>query len=166
MKRNLLLLFLATALTISCSSDKNDDNTDANSIVGTWDLTALEIDESTASDDEKNARDILNFLNAIDCHILSFTFNEDMSVISENSGNYLEINVNPSGTGLDFPCPTLKDTEVDSYTFDGAVLTYIDETDGETAVEVDISGNTMRVNAVDLDITNFDDGGQLVFTKR
>lgn len=165
MKRNLLTLFIVTALLFSCSTDKDDANED-NGIVGSWELTALEIDDSTASDDEKNARDILNFLSAIDCYIMTITFNADQSVITENSGNYLEINVNPGGTGLDVPCPTEKDTSIDSYMFEEGVLTYIDENEMETTVSVEISGNTMRVNATELDFTNFNDGGVLIFTRR
>ena len=159
------MLFAATALLFSCSDDKDDDGADPNDIVGTWDLTALEINPETASDDEEFAAEILDFLAASNCYILTFTFNEDGSVIEENSGNYLEINVNQQGTGLDIPCPTEQDTDVDEYTFDGSMLTYIDE-EGETTVEVDVDGNTIRISAIDLDIDNFDDGGTLVFTRR
>ena len=165
MKRNLLALFIVTALLFSCSSDKDDTNQE-NDIIGSWELTALEIDDNTASDDEKFARDILSFLSALDCSLLTITFNADQTVITENSGNYLDINVNTGGTGLDVPCPTEKDTSVDSYLYEGGVLTYIDENEIETKVNVIISGNTMRVNAVELDFTNFDDGGVLIFTKR
>ena len=126
----------------------------------------MEIDDSTASDDEKFARDILSFLSAIDCSLMTITFNADQSVITENSGNYLEIDVNTGGTGLNVPCPTEKDTSVDSYLYEGGVLTYIDENEMETTVNVTISGNTMRINAVELDFTNFDEGGQLIFTKK
>ena len=165
MKRNLLVLFIATALLFSCSSDKDDTNQE-NDIIGSWELTALEIDDNTASDDEKFARDILSFLSALDCSLLTITFNADQTVITENSGNYLDINVITGGTGLDVPCPTEKDTSVDSYLYEGGVLTYIDENEIETKVKVIISGNTMRVNAVELDFANFDDGGELIFTKR
>jgi len=165
MKRNLLILFSATALLFSCSSDKDDTNQD-NDIVGSWELTALEIDDSTASDDEKFARDILSFLTAIDCSLMTITFNADQTVITENSGSYLDINVNTGGTGLDVPCPTEKDTSVDSYMYEGGVLIYIDENEIETTVNIEISGNTMRVNAMELDFANFDDGGDLIFTKR
>lgn len=165
MKRNLLALFIVTALLFSCSSDKDDTNQE-NDIIGSWELTALEIDDNTASDDEKFARDILSFLSALDCSLLTITFNADQTVITENSGNYLDINVITGGTGLDVPCPTEKDTSVDSYLYEGGVLTYIDENEIETKVNVIISGNTMRVNAVELDFANFDDGGELIFTKR
>jgi len=165
MKRNLLLLFLTTTLIFSCSSDK-DENSDKNDIEGTWDATELKIDDSTASDDEKNGRDILNFLTAKDCYILTFTFNKDLSLITENSVNYLEINVNTGGTGLDIPCPTQKDTDTSTYTFDGNVLTFIDINAETVTVDVSISGDTMTVDAADLDISNFNDGGQLIFKKR
>ncbi|WP_297702916.1 hypothetical protein [uncultured Eudoraea sp.] len=165
MKRNLLTLFIATTLLFSCSSDKDDLNQE-NGIIGSWELTALEIDDSTASDDEKFAQDILSFLSEINCSLMTITFNADLSVITENSGNYLDINVNPGGTGLDVPCPTEKDTSVDSYMYEGGVLTYIDENQVETTVNVEISGNTMRVNATELNFADFNDGGVLIFTKR
>lgn len=159
------MLFAATALLFSCSSDKDDDNADPNDIIGTWDLTSLEIDPETATDDEEFAAEILDFLALSNCYILTYTFNEDGSVIEENSGNYLEINVNPGGTGLDIPCPTEEDVDEDEYTFDGTTLTYIDE-EGETSIEVEVDGNTIRISATDLDVDNFDDGGTLVFTRR
>ena len=158
------MLFAATALLFSCSSDKDDENND--SIVGTWDLTAYEIDEMTATDDQEFAQEILQFLSAIDCTILSVTFNEDGTVISTDSGNYLEINVNPGGTGLDIPCPTESDVEDGTYTYENGVLTYIDEVEGNTEVEVEINGNTIRISAADMGIDNFEDGGTLVFTRR
>ncbi len=166
MKTYVITLLAACTLLFSCSSDKEDPNVNENNLIGTWELTALEIDDSSASDDEKFGRDILEFLSAIDCSLLTITFNEDLTVITENSGNYLEINVSPSGTGLDVPCPTSKDTSVDSYTFEGGVLTYIDEDMQETKVNVSIENNTMRISATELSFANFDEGGFLVFTKR
>lgn len=157
-----LLVFTA----LSCSSDKEDDVLDATSIVGTWDATGLMIDSETASDDAKNARDILNFLTAKDCYILAFTFKSDLTVTAHNSSNYIEINVNSAGTGLDIPCPTESDIETSTYTFDGAVLTIVDG-EGETVnVDVEIDGDTMIIDASDLDIPNFNEGGELIFVRR
>lgn len=166
MKHNLVLLFVLTTLLFSCSSDKDDVVQEESGIVGSWELTALQVDNSTASDEEKYAQDILSFLSAMDCSIMTITFNADLSVITEDSGNYLEINVNPGGTGLDVPCPTQKDTSVGSYIYESGVLTYIDETEMETTLNVTISGNTMSVSAAELDFANFNDGGELIFTKR
>lgn len=166
MKRNLLLLFIAATMTFSCSSDKDEAKQDENNIEGTWDAHELMIDNATASDDEKNGRDILNFLTAQDCFILTLTFNGDLTVVTENSVNYLQINVNPGGTGLDIPCPTQSDTDNSTYTYDGNVLTFVDSNAQTVTVDVTISGDTMTVDAADLDIPNFNDGGQLIFKKR
>ena len=163
MKRTILALLMVATLTFSCSSDKDDGN---NSIVGTWDLTGYEFDESTATDDQEFAAAILEFLALIDCTILSYTFNEDGTVVSRDSGNYIEIDVEQGGSGLDIPCPTEADVEEDTYTYEGGVLTYIDDMEGETSVNVEISGNTIRISAQDLGIDNFEDGGTLVFTRR
>lgn len=159
-------LAIIAILFTSCSSDAENNNSVSTDISGTWDATALQINEANATTDEEFARDILDFLTAKDCYVLSFTFNEDLSVIAENSVNYVEINVNPGGTGLDIPCPAEKDTEVSTYTFDGEVLTIIDPNDTEVAVGASLSGNTLLLNAADLDIPNFNSGGTLVFTRR
>ena len=166
MQRYSLLYVVAVFLIFSCSSDKVEDVVDASSILGTWEATDLMINNETASDDAKNARDILNFLTAKDCYILSFTFNSDLTVTAQNSSNYVEISVNSAGTGLEIPCPTESDTEASTYTFDGMVLTILDG-NGETVnVDVTIDGDTMAVDAADLNIPNFNDSGELIFIKR
>ena len=166
MQRYSLLYVVAVFLIFSCSSDKVEDVVDASSILGTWEATDLMINNETASDDAKNARDILNFLTAKDCYILSFTFKSDLTVTAQNSSNYVEISVNSAGTGLEIPCPTESDTEASTYTFDGMVLTILDG-NGETVnVDVTIDGDTMAVDAADLNIPNFNDSGELIFIKR
>ena len=166
MQRYSLLYVLTAFLILSCSSDKVEDVVDASSIIGTWEATELMVNNETASDDAKNARDILNFLTAKDCYILSFTFNSDLTVTASNSSNYVEISVNSTQTGLEIPCPTESDSEASTYTFDGVVLTILDG-NGETInVDVTINGDTMVVDAADLNIPNFNDSGELIFIKR
>lgn len=164
MKRNLLLLFLASGLIFSCSKDDKDDPQVAqNNIAGEWQATELQIDNNTAGDDAKFGRDILAYLTERDCYILKFNFNADLSVTAENGAPYLSINA--SSTGLEVPCPTESDTSMSTYTYDGAVLTIVD-TEGETVlVDVTISGTTMTVDAADLNIENFNDEGQLIFER-
>jgi len=166
MQRYSLLFILTAFLIFSCSSDKLKDVVDASSIIGTWDVTDLMINNETASDDAKNARDILNFLTAKDCYILSFNFNSDLTVTAENSSNYVEISVNSAGTGLEIPCPTDSDTEASTYTFDGMVLTILDGNGEAVTVDVTIDGDTMAVDAADLNIPNFNDSGELIFIRR
>ena len=165
MLRKIGFLICVAGLVFSCSSDK-EVNAGPNAILGTWDLTALQIDENNATNEEEFGKEILDFLTAEECYIITLTFNADLSVVSESSADYLQINVNPGGTGLDIPCPTQKDTDESTYTFDGETLTYIDDSLETVTVSVQFSGNTMIMSAVELGIDNFDTGGQLVFTKR
>lgn len=166
MKRNIYLLLLATAVMFSCSEDKESTDADANSILGTWDLTALVIDEATATDDMEMGEDLLNFLTAQNCYIVTLTFNEDLSLLTENSANYIEINVNAQGTGLDVPCPSRSDSDDTVYTYENGVLTFIDDNQETVTIDVSITGNTMIMSAQELGVDNFDTGGELVFTKR
>ena len=165
MLRKICLMLMTAGFLFSCSSD-NEKEANPNDILGTWDLTALQIDENNATTDEEFGKEILDFLTDQQCYIITITFNEDLSVVTENSGNYLEINVNPGGTGLDIPCPTQSDTDTSTYTFDGETLTYIDDSLETVTVTVRISGNRMTVSAVDFGVDNFDSGGELVFTRR
>ena len=167
MTLNRVLFLFVLVLFLSCSSDKDNENEGgSNAIVGVWDLTELKINESTASDEAKFGRDILNFLSAANCYILTTNFKSDLSLVTESKGSYLEINVNEIGTGLDVPCPTQKDTETTTYTYSNGVLTVLSDTGETDTINVSISGDTMTINAADLDIENFNESGELVFTRR
>lgn len=161
------MLLMAASLMISCSKDKNDGSmSGANAIIGTWVVTELKIDNATATDEEKTGRDILNYLNAVQCYVITFKFNEDLTVVADNSVNYLEINVNAGGTGLDIPCPTQKDTENSTYTYDGKVLSVVDAQGMTVSTNATIEGTIMTVDALGLDIPNLNTGGQLIFKKQ
>lgn len=164
MKRNLFLLFISTTLLFSCSSDddQQDDANDENQIVGSWRVTEFKAADSNSSNVNLGA-EILANLTAEDCYILTFTFNQDLSLIVENATDYLEINA--TATGLEVPCPTQKDTEASTYTYDGTTLTTIDTEGMTVTVKVTIDGNMMSADATDLDIPNFDGSGELIFEK-
>jgi len=166
MKRHFLIVAIAAFLVVSCSSDKEVELSGADAIVGTWDATELVINNETASDDAKNGRDILNFLTAKDCYILTFTFHSDLSVTAQNSSNYVEISVNSAGTGLEIPCPSESDSESSTYTYDGKILTVVDSEGATITVEVSIDKDIMTVDAADLEIPNFSDSGDLIFIRR
>jgi len=165
MRKIVVILFLGSLLISSCSTDKTSDNTD-NSIIGSWDLTALTIDEATASDEEEFGQDILNMLSATDCYLITLTFNEDLSLVTEDASNYLEIGVNPGGTGLDVPCPSQRNMETTTYVYEDGVLTFIDDNQETVSVNLSMSGSTMTMAAQELDVENFNAGGELIFTKR
>lgn len=159
MKINCLLLFLITGLFIACSPDSDDDNSKENSIVGVWQAYELKINNDTASDEEKIARELLAVLSAKECYVLSFDFKEDLTVIIENSIEYLEL-------GLSIPCPAQKDTETTVYAYADGTLTYTDEEQREISVDLTIDGDIMTLDAADLDIPNLNAGGQLLLKRK
>ncbi len=166
MKCKILLLFLVSMLIFSCSKDDENNNAETaqNFILGEWQATELQINNATASDDAKFGKQILDFLTERECFILTFNFNADLTVTAENSADYLTINATASG--LDVPCPAQSDTSASTYTYDGSVLTTIDENGLTLMIDVTIDGDTMTVDATDLDIDNFNDQGQLIFKKK
>ncbi|MFX0555499.1 hypothetical protein ACOCEA_01800 [Maribacter sp. CXY002] len=168
MKYNLVILFIATFLVISCSSDKEGGQqvtkTNASAIIGTWDATELRINNDTASDDAKFGKQILDFLTDKECYVVTLEFNEDLTATASNSTSYIEVNATSSG--LDIPCPTQADTESSTYTFDGSVVSIVDTTGETIYVDVSIDGDIMIVDATDLQIPNFTDSGELIFIKR
>ncbi|MEP3207845.1 MAG: lipocalin family protein [Maribacter sp.] len=164
MKRNVFILILTTILFISCSTDENEpakvDPTSA--ILGSWRATEFKAADPNSSSVNLGA-EILDKLTAEQCYIITFTFNSDMTLTGESGVNYLQINA--TATGLDVPCPTQRDTQSSTYTYDGTTLTTVD-TDGVTVmVKVSIDGNTMTADAGDLDIPNFDGAGEIIFEK-
>lgn len=140
------------------AEDKSSD------LVGVWQATEVQIDDQTASDTAKFGKQILDHLTEKECYIIEFTFNEDLSVIAENSAQYLEINV--GGSGLDVPCPTEEDSHESVYAFDGAVLTYLDENGATVELDATVEEDILTIDAAQLDIDNFDASGQLVFMKK
>lgn len=161
------LLFLAAILIGSCSNDKEDGEmqTEQNPIVGEWQATELQINEQTASDEAKLGKLALDFLTARDCFILTFNFKADLTVTAEDSADYLPP-VEEVIIGTDFNCPTESDITTSTYTYDGSVLTTIDENGQTLSINVTVDGDIMTVDATDLNIESFNAEGLLIFTRK
>jgi len=157
------LMFMAT-LVLSCSTDKDGNENNQNAIVGVWAVTELKIDDQTAGSNAKFGKQILDYLTENNCVVLTFTFNDDLTVKADNSANYIEVNA--SASGLEIPCPTQLDTESSTYTYDGEILTTVDENEETVSVRANIDGNMLLINAADLDIPNFNDEGELIFVRQ
>jgi len=164
MKRNLFVLFIASILLFSCSTDENnpDNETPENVLIGSWRATEFKAADSNNSNVNFGA-EILANLTADQCYIITFTFNQDLTVTGDNAVNYVQINATP--TGIDVPCPTQKDDLVGTYTYDGTTLTTVDDSGTTVVVKVSVDGNTMSADATDLDLPNFDADGEILFEK-
>ena len=134
-------------------------------IVGVWQASELKINNDTASDEEKNAKDLLDYLTAMDCYVLTFDFKEDLNVVIENSLAYIELTFNSDGSGFGIPCPTEKDTESTVYSYGEGVLSYVDDEGQTVTMEVTIEGDVMMVDAADLNLLELEAGAQLVFKR-
>lgn len=165
MKRNIVLIFTISMLIFSCSKDKNNDSveTGANAIVGTWAATELQIDDATASDDAKLSKLVLDFLTERDCVIITFMFNEDLTLVADNSANFVDASTIISGA---IACPTQKETTNSTYTYDGVTLTTVDGDGMIVTIKVTINGGVMTVDATDLNIPDFNGGGNLIFLRQ
>jgi hypothetical protein len=164
MKRSISVLPIILSLLVSCSTDKDKSEDPISAIEGSWAATELQVDEETASENSKFGAQILDYLTENNCVVLTFTFKSDLTVEANNSANYIE--VNGSSSGLEIQCPTQSDFNLSTYTFDGAILTTVDE-DGQTvALRATVNDNILSINAADLDIPNFNDEGELLFVKQ
>lgn len=167
MYKNILTILGLTLVLFSCSSDKNEavveEEITLNALVGTWNATELRIDNSTASDNAKLAKGILDILSGKDCYLVTLQFNEDLTASAMNSASYVEFDL--TGSSFDVPCPTEFDEESSTYSFEGGVVTTIDSNGETLMIDVVIDGDVMVVDAADLEIPNFTDSGELVFER-
>ncbi|MEL6304180.1 MAG: hypothetical protein AAGL29_07585 [Bacteroidota bacterium] len=168
MKRKIFSLFLMGFIVLSCSNDNDNENTEmtdtTSEIVGTWLLTDLRIDSGVDDDDLEFAQQIIAFLNGIDCELITFTFNEDNTVVSDSKANFLSINVGAGG--LDIPCPTESASESSTWRLEGNQLTFINENMEEETVTISIeNGTTLILPGESIDPDNYA-GADAVFTKQ
>ncbi len=165
MKSKLIVLIAVFALTLSCSSDSEDDGLQMvdgeSNLVGTWNLTS--VDFTGQSDTELNlAAEIIDNLAEEQCYLVTFVFNADGTASAEDKTNYIEVNAGPNG--LDVPCPTQSDTESTTWSLEGNQLTFINADMEEETIEVAIEGNTMVIAGEVIDADNYS-GAQAIFTK-
>lgn len=164
MKRNLLFLFMASVLMFACSTDQDnqESNDPLNAILGSWRAVEFNVAGSGSSTVNLGA-EILANLAAEECYILTFDFNQDLTVVVENAFNFIALNATPAGISVD--CPEQRDVESSTYTFDGSTLSIVDEDGVTQSIEVTIEGDIMTVDAADLDVDNLNAEGELIFEK-
>lgn len=165
MKRYILLCTVMTALVFSCSSDKEDDLANENSIVGTWKFTELNVDNASASNDIKLANEVIEVLTASGCDILVFEFKSDNTVTAV-AKDFTETgrDVNSDGTGLLIECPSNVETSSSIWSLEGDQLTFVDENGLEETVTITLDGNTLTIPAEVVDEENL--GGAEAIFKR
>ncbi|MEO9513047.1 MAG: lipocalin family protein [Flavobacteriaceae bacterium] len=165
MKKNIALLFLTAFLIFSCSSDSSDDTDtpEGDTLVGTWVLTDLTVDSTVDDDDLDFAKEILLFLQAENCDLITFTFDESGTLMSDSKINNLSINVGVGG--LDVPCPTESDEEGSLWVLEGDQLTISREGEDDQVITIQLDENTLIIPGESVDANNYA-GADAVFTKQ
>lgn len=151
-------------LLFACSNDGDDNKElDSASLVGTWNMTDVRFEEDPNDTSLNLADEVVDFLAAQDCFLVTFTFNVDGTVTSSDKIAYLEINAGPNG--LDVPCPSLSDTASATWELVGDQLTLIDENDTVETITVSLESNTLIIAGDEIDANNYT-GAEAVFTKQ
>lgn len=167
MKLNKLIVISCAILAFSCSTDNengmDEEQMEVSALIGTWNMTDVRFTEDPNNTELNLADEIVDVLVAEDCILVSFTFNEDGSAVAENSVQFLEINVGP--TGLDVPCPTETTTDSTQWSLEGDQLTFINEDLVEETITIQLDGDTLIIAGEEIDSDNFSEG-EAVFTRQ
>lgn len=166
MKKFILLCTVMAAMVFSCSSDKEDDLANENSIVGTWKFTELNIDNASSPNEIRLANDVIEVLTASGCEILVFEFKSDNTVTAV-AKDFTETgkDINSDGTGLLIECPSNVETSSSTWGLEGDQLTFVDENGLEETVTIKLDGDTLIIPA---EIVNEDNlnGAEAIFIRK
>lgn len=166
MKKYILPTLCALALLASCSTDgdgNDNEMLDSASLVGTWNMSDVRFEEDPDDTSLNLADEVVDFLFAQGCVLVSFTFNADGTVTSSDKVNYLEINAGPNG--LDVPCPTETDIEAATWVLDGNQLTLTDENDEAETITIELESNTLIIAGDEIDANNYS-GAEAIFSRQ
>jgi hypothetical protein len=161
MKIRIFLGILFSVLLFSCSSDDGDSGT--NSIVGTWELVAAELDGT--SPEEEAAEQLVGFLALQGCYLITLEFEENGTALFQTSLAYLDYSGLLTG-GLSFDCPTERDTESATYRYESGQLEITDSSGMTETVEVVLSGDRLTFDLQGSDFDDIGSSGSLIFERR
>jgi len=161
MKFRIFLSVLFGALLLSCSSDDGDSG--SNSIVGTWDLVALEIDGTTP--EEEAAEQLVSLLALQGCYLLTLNFEESGTASFQSSLGNLDYSGLLAG-GLNIDCPTESETESATYTYENGQLVITDSSGISETVDVILAGDRLTFDLEDSEFEEVGGSGSLIFERR
>jgi hypothetical protein len=161
MKIRIFLAVLFSAILFSCSSDDGESGT--NSIVGTWDLVALELDGTTP--EEEAAEQLVSLLALQGCYLITLEFQENGTALFQSSLGYLDYNDLLIG-GLSIDCPAESDTESATYSYENGQLSITDSTGMTETIGVILSGDRLTFDVEGSEFDDVGNSGSLIFERR
>tara|TARA_R110002020_G_scaffold63170_6_gene168936 strand:+ start:5818 stop:6303 length:486 start_codon:yes stop_codon:yes gene_type:complete len=161
MKSKINLLAVFTFLILSCSSDK-EDGPRTSSIVGSWEFSSLELDEGTTDTDLLLAEAYFIILKGQDCELVTFTFNDDNTLIAESSLGNVSTDFSLEG-GI--PCPTDTEIETAIWSLEGDQLTIVDAEGLSETFTITLVNDELTVPSESLSGGTYT-GASAVFTRK
>ena len=146
---------------LSCSSDDGDSG--SNSIVGTWDLVALELDGSTP--EEEAAEQLVSLLALQGCYLITLDFEESGTALFQSSLSYIDYSGLITG-GLSIDCPTESDSESATYTYENGMLELTDSSGITETIGVILSGDRLTFDLEGSEFEEVGSSGSLIFERR
>ena len=160
MKLRIFFTVLVGALLLSCSSD---DDSGSNSIVGTWDLVAVELNGS--SPEEEAAEQLVSLLALQGCYLITLDFEESGTASFQSSLGYIDYSGLLAG-GLSIDCPAESDTESATYTYENGQLQVTDSSGLTETIAVSLSGDRLTFDVEDSEFDEIGGSGSLIFERR
>ncbi|MDX1332667.1 MAG: lipocalin family protein [Robiginitalea sp.] len=160
MKLRIFLSIVFGALLLSCSSD---DDSGSNSIVGTWDLVAVELDGTTP--EEEAAEQLISLLALQGCYLITLDFEESGTASFQSSLGYIDYSGLLAGS-FNVDCPTESDTESATYTYENGQLEITDASGLTETVGVILSGDRLTFDLEGSEFEDIGSSGSLIFERR
>jgi hypothetical protein len=161
MKKVIIMLGAVLFFTACSTDNENDGELESSALVGTWNMTDVRFPDDPNDTSLNLADEIVDQLVQENCFLVSFTFNADGSVTSEDKVNFIEVN---AGMGLDVPCPDNSTVETAQWVLEGNQLT-LTGADQEETITIDLSSNTLIIAGEEINAQNYA-GAEAVFTKQ
>ena len=162
MKKAIIMLGAVLFFTACSTDNDNEVELEASALVGTWNMTDVRFPEDPEDTSLNLADEIIDRLVQENCFLVSFTFNTDGSVTSEDRVNFVEVNV--GAMGLDVPCPEDSALETGEWVLEGDQLT-LTGADQEETITINLSGNTLIIAGEEINAQNYA-GAEAVFTRQ
>ncbi len=162
MKKVIIMLGAVLYFTACSTDNENDGELEASTLVGTWNMTDVRFPDDPNDTSLNLADEIVDQLVQENCFLVSFTFNADGSVSSEDKVNFIEVNSGPMS--LDVPCPDNSTVETAEWILEGNQLTLTGANQEET-ITIELDGNTLIIAGEEINAQNYA-GAEAVFTKQ
>ncbi len=162
MKKVIIMIGAMLCFTACSTDNENNDELEASTLVGTWNMTDVRFPEDPSDTSLNLADEIVDQLVQENCFLVSFTFNADGSVTSEDKINFIEVNV--GAMGLDVPCPDNSTVETAQWVLEGNQLT-LTGADQEETITINLDSNTLIIAGEEINAQNYA-GAEAVFTRQ